>query len=89
MLISKDHLLTQHSSLEKFAIRWRGPFVVTIVHPNATYTVRELDGSVHAERYAGKRVKLFKRREQFHKGEKEYEDDQELDFQSNGGDNKA
>ena len=36
--------------------------MVTKVHDNATYTVRELDGIEHRVPYAGKRVKLFKQR---------------------------
>ena len=34
-------------------------------HSNSTYTIRELDGAVHRVPYAGKRVKLFKRRISF------------------------
>ncbi len=34
-------------------------------HANSTYIVRELDGSVHHVPYAGKRVKLFKKRVKF------------------------
>lgn len=90
VLIFNNYLLNQHSTINKFALRWRGPFVVVIVHTNATYTVRELDGTIHSERYAGKRVKLFKRRTQLHEGEeledKDYED---LDFEFNGGDDVA
>ena len=62
VLIHEDHLMNQHSTIKKFALRWRGPYVVVTVHPNATYTVRELDGAVHSAKYAGKRVKVFKRR---------------------------
>jgi hypothetical protein len=39
--------------------------VVVTCHANSTYTVRELDGSVHHVPYIGKRVKLFKRRIKF------------------------
>ena len=62
VLISDNSLDMQHSALKKFAQRFRGPYVVTKVHDNATYTVRELDGIEHRVPYAGKRVKLFKQR---------------------------
>ena len=62
VLISDNSLDMQHLALKKFAQRFRGPYVVTKVHDNATYTVRELDGIDHRVPYAGKRVKLFKRR---------------------------
>jgi hypothetical protein len=62
VLISEDSLDNQHSTMKKFARRWRGPYVVTKVHNNATYTIRELDGVEHRTPYAGKRVKLFKQR---------------------------
>jgi len=92
VLISNDNLSNQHSTVKKFALRWRGPFVVVIVHQNATYTVRELDGSLHSERYAGKRVKLFKRRLYFHREEieeEEEEEEEDLDSQIDGGDDDA
>ena len=90
VLIFNDYLLNQHATIKKFALRWRGPFVVVMVHPNATYTVRELDGAIHSERYAGKRVKLFKRRTQFQDGEDIMaEADEDLDYQINGGGDDA
>lgn len=57
--------MNQHSTQRKFALRWRGPFVVVKVYDNAVYSVRELDGAIHRIPYAGKRVKLFKRRMKF------------------------
>jgi hypothetical protein len=66
VLIAEGGLENQHSTKAKFMRRWRGPFVVVVVHPKAAYTVRELDGAVHKLPYAGKRVKLFKRRLKFH-----------------------
>jgi hypothetical protein len=65
VLISEDSLSNQHSTQKKFAKRWRGPYVVTQVRDNATYHIRELDGVEHRLPYAGKRVKLYKRRAQF------------------------
>jgi transposase InsO family protein len=65
VLIYEGGLDQQHSTIKKFARRWRGPFVVEEVRPNATYVVRELDGTFHRYPYAGKRVKLFRRRTRF------------------------
>jgi hypothetical protein len=62
VLISDNNLDMQHSTSKKFAQRFKGPSIVTKVHNNATYFVRELDGAEHQIPYAGKRVKVFKRR---------------------------
>lgn len=78
VLISEDSLDNQHSTVKKFAQRWRGPYVVTKVHNNATYNVRELDGAEHRSPYAGKRVKLFKQRVGFtttNAGEEHFEEE--------------
>jgi len=82
VLILEDSLNNQHSSQKKFARRWRGPYVVTKVHNNATYSVRELDGAEYRTPYAGKRVKLFKRRVGFGRNEalEDYwEDSEDID----------
>ncbi len=55
-----DH---QHSALRKFSRRWFGPYVISEVYDNATYSLKELDGTPLRSRIAGKRVKLFKRRD--------------------------
>jgi hypothetical protein len=39
--------------------------VVVTCHANSTYTVHELDGFVHRVPYAGKKVKLFRKRIKF------------------------
>jgi hypothetical protein len=62
VLIFDNSLDMQHSALKKFAQRFHGPYVVTKVHDNTTYSVQELDGTEHRLQYAGKRVKLFKQR---------------------------
>jgi hypothetical protein len=62
VLVAEGNIGQDHSSIKKFAQRWRGPFVVVTCHSNSTYTVRELDGTIHQVPYAGKRVKIFKRR---------------------------
>jgi hypothetical protein len=57
---SLDH---QHSTIKKFAPRWFGPYVVIKVHQNATYGLRELDGTHLKIPIAGHRVKIFRKRE--------------------------
>ena len=50
----------QHSSMQKFAKRWFGPYVVTSTNDNGTYHLVEHDGTKLAVPIAGKRVKIFK-----------------------------
>jgi hypothetical protein len=59
--------------------------VVVTCHANSTYTIRELDGSVHRVPYAGKRIKLFKRRIRF--GELEDVDSKEESVDGDSQDN--
>ena len=56
---SLDH---QHSSVRKFARRWFGPYEVRQIYDNGTYRLCELDGTMLRTPIAGKRVKLFKKR---------------------------
>jgi hypothetical protein len=49
--------------VRKFAKRWFRPYVVIKVHSNGTYSLRELDGTLLRIPVAGKRVKVFKRRD--------------------------
>ncbi|CAM6082342.1 unnamed protein product [Calypogeia fissa] len=63
VLLYESNLENQHSSEKKFARRWRGPFVVTGVFANATYMIRELDGTALKGLYAGKRIKVYKQRQ--------------------------
>jgi hypothetical protein len=58
---SLDH---QHSSLRKFARRWVRPYIVWKVFENGTYRLQELDGTVILNLFAGKRVKIFKKRQE-------------------------
>jgi hypothetical protein len=53
----------QHSTLRKFSRRWFGPYVVVATHDNATYTLRELDGTMLKVPVAGKRIKTLRRRD--------------------------
>jgi Integrase zinc binding domain/RNase H-like domain found in reverse transcriptase/Reverse transcriptase (RNA-dependent DNA polymerase) len=63
VLVFDSSLEHQHSTLRKFARRWFGPYVVVVVHDNATYTLRELDGTQLKVPVAGKRIKAFRRRD--------------------------
>jgi hypothetical protein len=63
VLVYDSSLDNQHSTLRKFAKRWFGPYVVVTVHDNATYLLKELDGTRLKIPIAGKRVKIFKRRD--------------------------
>ena len=63
VLVFDSSLEHQHSTLRKFARRWFGPYVVEIVHDNATYSLRELDGTRLKIPVAGKRIKAFRRRD--------------------------
>lgn len=67
VLVFDSSLEHQHSTLRKFSRRWFGPYVVVATHDNATYTLRELDGTLLRLPIAGKRIKAFKRRDgRFH-----------------------
>ncbi|KAL3678944.1 hypothetical protein R1sor_021900 [Riccia sorocarpa] len=63
VLVYDSTLENQHSTVRKFSRRWFGPYVVLGVNDNATYTLRELDGTRLRLPVAGKRVKLFRRRD--------------------------
>ncbi|KAL3679949.1 hypothetical protein R1sor_022905 [Riccia sorocarpa] len=63
VLVYDSSLENQHSAERKFARRWFGPYVVVTVHDNATYSLRELDGTPLKLPIAGKRIKYFKKRE--------------------------
>ena len=53
---SLDH---QHTTIQKFAKRWFGPYEVQKVFDNGTYRLCELDGIVLRVPIAGKQVKIF------------------------------
>jgi hypothetical protein len=63
VLVFDSSLEHQHSAKKKFSRRWFGPYVVTNVHKNGTYSLRELDGTLLRTPIAGKRIKAFKRRD--------------------------
>ena len=66
VLVYDSSLDNQHSTARKFAKRWFGPYVVKQVYDNATYLLREFDGTELKTPIAGKRIKLFRRRGQDH-----------------------
>ena len=45
-MVFDSSLEHQHSTLKKFSRRWFGPYVVVATHDNATYSLRELDGTM-------------------------------------------
>ena len=63
VLVNDNSLDNQHSTARKFTKRWFGPYVVKKIENNATYFLAELDGTRLALPIAGKRIKIFKRRE--------------------------
>ncbi|KAL3700954.1 hypothetical protein R1sor_018976 [Riccia sorocarpa] len=64
VLVYDSSLDNQHSTLRKFSRRWFGPYVVLRVLDNAAYMLREFDGTPLRVPIAGKRVKIFKRRDE-------------------------
>ena len=62
-MVYDNSLDSQHKTTRKFARRWFGPYVVTSANDNAPYHLVELDGSRLAIPIAGKRVKIFKKRQ--------------------------
>ena len=63
VLVYNSSLDNQYTTMQKFSKRWFGPYVVNNVHENATYSLSELDGTKVKVSIAGKRIKIFKRRE--------------------------
>ena len=62
VLVYVSRLENQHSTIRKLSKRWFGPYVMRHVHGNATFSLSELDGTEIQIPIAGKRIKLFKRR---------------------------
>ena len=58
-----NSLDNQYSTARKFTKRWFGPYMVKKIESNATYFLAELDRTRLALPIAGKRIKIFKRRE--------------------------
>jgi hypothetical protein len=49
---------------EKFKPKWFGPYIVAESHDNGSYSLTELDGTFIKSKFAGKRIKLFKKRDE-------------------------
>jgi hypothetical protein len=62
VLVSDNSLDNQHATANKFARRWKRPYVIVKIFSNAVYRLRELDGSILANLVAGKRVKFYMQR---------------------------
>ena len=65
VLMYDNSLENQHSTIRKFAKRWFGPYVIKKVYDNATYKLSEIDGSLLQNLILGKRIKIFKKRNNF------------------------
>ncbi|KAL2641461.1 hypothetical protein R1flu_009048 [Riccia fluitans] len=63
VLVYNSSLVNQHSALYKFSKCWFDPYVVVRINDNATYVLRELDGTQLRIPIARKRVKIFKQRD--------------------------
>ena len=63
VLVYDSSLDSQYTALRKMVKRWFGPYTVVHVFDNATYQLCELDETQLKVPIAGKRVKLFKKRE--------------------------
>ncbi|KAL3691330.1 hypothetical protein R1sor_004981 [Riccia sorocarpa] len=83
VLVYDNSLDNQHSALRKFSRRWFGPYAVVRVLDNATYLLRELDGTPLRVPTAWKRVKIFKRRDDDAEFAEMAEDEKET-FEENG-----
>ena len=63
-IIKGDLVLCYNSKLDKtfkknFQIKWEGPFRVVDGFANGTYQLADLDGTLHASRVNGLRLKIF------------------------------
>ena len=62
--IVKDDLVLRYNSKldktfqKKFQVRWEGPFRVVDCYANGTYQLADLDGTLHASRVNGLRLKI-------------------------------
>ena len=63
VLVYDSSLDNQYTTMRKMVRRWFGPYVVMQVLDHGAYKLCELDGTVLKVPIAGKRVKLFKRRD--------------------------
>lgn len=63
-IVEKDLVLRYNTRLDnslqkKFQVKWEGPFMVMQVFPNGTYQLADLDGTLHASRVNGYRLKKY------------------------------
>ena len=63
--IFKGDLVLRYNSkldktfLKKFQVKWEGPFRVVDCFANGTYQLADLDGTLHASRVNGLRLKIY------------------------------
>ena len=63
-IVKGDLVLRYNSRLDKtfqkkFQVRWEGPFRVVDCFTNGTYQLSDLDGTLHASRVNGLRLKIY------------------------------
>ena len=66
-IVKGDLVLRYNSKLDKtfqkkFQVRWEGPFRVVDCFANGTYQLADLDGTLHASRVNGLRLKIYNAR---------------------------
>jgi hypothetical protein len=62
VLVWRSELDNQHAATRKFTPKWTGPYVVVDIDEFNSYRLRTLDDITLTKRVAGKRIKLFVRR---------------------------
>ncbi|KAH7434574.1 hypothetical protein KP509_06G023700 [Ceratopteris richardii] len=63
VLIYDSTFDSQYDARKKLTQRWFGPYIVSKVNNNGTYALCELNGVALKTLIAGKRIKLFKKRD--------------------------
>ncbi|KAH6556005.1 hypothetical protein KP509_1Z211600 [Ceratopteris richardii] len=63
VLIYDSTFDSQYDARKKLTQRWFGPYIVSKVNNNGTYALCELNGVALKALIAGKRIKLFKKRD--------------------------
>ena len=63
-IVKGDLVLCYNSKLDKtfqkkFQVKWEGPFRVVDCFANGTYQLADLDGTLHASRVNGLRLKIY------------------------------
>ena len=83
-ILQGDLVLRYNSKLDKtfqkkFQIKWEGPFKVMESFANGTYQLADLDGTLHASRVNGFRLKQYHARLMMVKKDEELVDDMQIE----------